>query len=240
MNTIKIEKGNALMVAHRGVSGLETENTNAAFIAAGNRTYWGVETDVHPTADGKMVLIHDKTTKRVSEVEVNVEESRAEDLHSVQLWDVYADKAPRSDLRLPFLNEYVRICKKYEKVCVLELKDQFSEEDVVRLLEVVRAEDYAEGMVYITFHAQNLVYLRRHEPDCTVQYLSSKMTDEVLALAKENGYDLDIRWDAITEDWVKQIKAAGIKLNVWTVDDKELAEKLISWGVDIITTNILE
>ena len=44
MDTIKIEKKNTLMVAHRGVSGLEKENTLAAFIAAGNRSYYGVET----------------------------------------------------------------------------------------------------------------------------------------------------------------------------------------------------
>ena len=49
MNTIKINKGTTLMVAHRGVSGLERENTAAAFVAAGNRSYYGVETDIHRT-----------------------------------------------------------------------------------------------------------------------------------------------------------------------------------------------
>ena len=34
-----------LMIAHRGVSGLELENTCAAFVAAGNRSYFGIETD---------------------------------------------------------------------------------------------------------------------------------------------------------------------------------------------------
>ena len=66
MDTIKIEKKNTLMVAHRGVSGLEKENTLAAFVAAGNRSYYGVETDVHRTADGKYVVIHDSDTARVS------------------------------------------------------------------------------------------------------------------------------------------------------------------------------
>ena len=62
MDTIRIEKGSTRMVAHRGVSGLEKENTMAAFVAAGNRSYWGVETDVHRTSDGKMVVIHDGDT----------------------------------------------------------------------------------------------------------------------------------------------------------------------------------
>ena len=38
MNTVKIEKGNTLMVAHRGLSGIERENTGSAFVAAGTCT----------------------------------------------------------------------------------------------------------------------------------------------------------------------------------------------------------
>ena len=46
MNTVKFNKQSVKMVAHRGVSGLERENTCAAFVAAGNRSYFGIETDV--------------------------------------------------------------------------------------------------------------------------------------------------------------------------------------------------
>ena len=55
MNTIKVNAGKTMMVAHRGVSGLERENTVAAFLAAGNRSYYGIETDFHRTADGKFI-----------------------------------------------------------------------------------------------------------------------------------------------------------------------------------------
>ena len=239
MNTVKIEKGNALMVAHRGVSGLETENTLAAFIAAGNRTYWGVETDVHPTADGELILIHDSNTKRVCGDEMIVEETDSSVLKNLQVKDFYGEGS-RSDLRLPTLREYIRLCKKYEKICVLELKEIFREEHVVSVLKVVEEENYAEGMVYITFHAQNLVFLRKHAPNTTVQFLAADLNEEIFELAKTNKYDLDIRFDRITEEWVKRLHEAGIILNCWTVNDREIAERLISWGVDMITTNILE
>ena len=52
MDTIKIRAGACKMVAHRGVSGLEKENTMAAFVAAGNRSYYGIATDIHRTLDG--------------------------------------------------------------------------------------------------------------------------------------------------------------------------------------------
>ena len=45
MDTIKINKKNTKMVAHAGLFGMETANTNAGFIAAGNRSYWGVESN---------------------------------------------------------------------------------------------------------------------------------------------------------------------------------------------------
>ena len=48
MNTkLFTDKGNVKMIAHRGVSGLERENTCPAFVAAGVKSYYGIETDVH-------------------------------------------------------------------------------------------------------------------------------------------------------------------------------------------------
>ena len=66
MNTIPFNKKGVMVVAHRGVSKLECENTCAAFIAAGNRSYFGVETDVRTTADGHFIILHDETTERVA------------------------------------------------------------------------------------------------------------------------------------------------------------------------------
>ena len=43
MDTIKLDSGRAKMIAHRGLSGLEQENTCAAFVAAGNRAKYPAE-----------------------------------------------------------------------------------------------------------------------------------------------------------------------------------------------------
>ncbi len=63
METLKIDKQNTKMIAHRGLSGLEQENTVLAFIAAGNRSYFGIETDVRITKDKKFILCHDDNLK---------------------------------------------------------------------------------------------------------------------------------------------------------------------------------
>ncbi len=66
MDTIKIQdKKTTKMIAHRGVSKLERENTCPAFIAAGNRSYFGIETDIQVIADGTFVAMHDDDTRRV-------------------------------------------------------------------------------------------------------------------------------------------------------------------------------
>ena len=85
MDTIKINKGNALMVAHRGVSKLEKENSMPAFVAAGNRSYFGVETDVHRTADGKYVVIHDGNTGRVAPLDIEIEKSTYDTIRGVMV-----------------------------------------------------------------------------------------------------------------------------------------------------------
>ena len=87
-NTIKIvDHGNTKMVAHRGVSGLETENTAAAFIAAGNRTYWGVETDIYRTNDGNYICNHDGRSGRICEVDLVMEQSSLAELRALTLKD---------------------------------------------------------------------------------------------------------------------------------------------------------
>ena len=145
MDTIKIDKKQVKMVAHRGQSGLERENTCPAFVAAGNRSHYGVETDVHVTKDGKFVIIHDETTERVSggAHNFNVEECVYDDLKDLTLPDLDGSWN-RQDIRIPLLVDYIKICQKYEKVCVLELKNEFLPEDIVKIVEEIRAIGYLE------------------------------------------------------------------------------------------------
>ena len=118
MNTITIDSKNVQMIAHRGVSGIEMENTAAAFVAAGNRSYFGIETDVHVTKDGKIAVIHDDNTLRVSGIDRIVEETTLEELQTIPLYNK-AEGCFRTDLKIPVLADYISICKRYDKKAVL-------------------------------------------------------------------------------------------------------------------------
>ena len=106
MDTIHVEHGSTRMVAHRGVSGLECENTNAAFVAAGNRSYYGIETDIHRTSDGRFVVCHDDDLRRVAGENISVETTALAELQSIVLYDKDGTKG-RADLRVSVLENYI-------------------------------------------------------------------------------------------------------------------------------------
>lgn len=241
-DTIKIDRKHVKMVAHRGMSGLERENTNVAFVAAGNRSYFGIETDIHRTADGKFVVIHDETTKRVSggAVDVNVEEVSYDVLKDIVLPDLDGSTT-RKDIRIPLLPEYIHICKKYGKVGVLELKNPFVREDLQRIVESIKEQDYLEGIIFISFDWNNCVVMRELLPKQPIQWLTGEpITAEKMQELVDHKLDLDIYYGALKAEDVAALHENNIEVNCWTCDTKEDAEKLIEWGVDYITSNILE
>ena len=241
MDTCKLNGRKPKMIAHRGVSKLERENTCAAFIAAGNRSYFGIETDVHVTADGQYVIIHDDTTTRVAGVEYVVEETDLATLRSLRLRDVVTEEV-REDLCLPTLEEYISLCKKYDKIAVLELKKRMPEEAVRGIADVVRRMGHMEKTVFISFSLENLIDLRAYCPEQPAQYLLSSVADvdAMVETLKTYHLSLDVKYTALTREIVEKVHAAGLEVNVWTVDDPEVGAEMIALGVDYITSNILE
>lgn len=239
MNTIKIKKKNTLIVAHRGLSGLEVENTCSAFIAAGNRSYYGIETDIHRTADGRFVVCHDDTLTRVSGVDIPVETTTLAELQNIVLFDKDGTKG-REDLRVSILENYIAICKKYEKHCVLELKSDFTDEEIAEIVDIIKGFDYLENVTFISFVYSNMVKIRKILPEQSVQFLFSKFDDEIIERLIAARIDVDVRYQALTKEIIDLLHENGLKVNCWTVDDKADAEKLVAWGVDFITSNILE
>lgn len=242
MNTMKIERKQARVIAHRGLSGLERENTNAAFVAAGNRSYFGIETDVHKTADGKYVIIHDETTKRVSDgaVDINVEESSYDTVRDLVLPDLDGSRN-RQDIRIPLLVDYIKICKKYEKTCVLELKNPFAKEDIQEVIDIIKKEHYLEKVIFISFVLENCIFVREILPEQPVQWLIGEaFTEEMSRTLYKYHFDLDIYYKYVSKEIIDELHRHHTKVNCWTVNEKKDGEKLIEMGVDFITTNILE
>ncbi len=255
MDTIKINKRNVQMIAHAGLQGLESSNTAAGFVAAGNRSYWGVETDLSVTKDKKIVAHHDNSTKGTTGIDRLVSESTLEELQQLPVYDRpffwnmedygYQPQEGkfRADLRIPSLSEYISICKKYGKIAVPELKHPMTPEDIAIVVEEIRQLEYLENTIFISFHWDNLVEVRKLVPQQTVHFLTGpdmEFTDEFLDKVAANRFDLDIHIFTTTKELVEKIHARGMKVNCWTVDWPDKAEAVAEWGVDYITSDILE
>lgn len=240
MDTIHLPIPKPLMIAHRGLSGLETENTCVAFEAAGNHGYFGIETDVHRTLDGHFVVIHDDDTLRVSGANLSVEGSTLAQLRALALQD-WSGQPGRRELIIPTLQEYIQTCKKHEKTAVLELKNPLANEDLDSIVKIIEQEEYLPRTVFISFHLANLVYLRPKLPTQPMQYLIEiQVPEDLIHILNTYQLDLDIDHTLLTPALSAACKAAGKKNNVWTVNTPAEAQRVINLGVDYITTNILE
>ena len=185
------------------------------------------------------MVFHDDNTARVGVDSLVIEDSSFETLRKLQLTDIDG-KRGRSDLLIPTLEEYIGICKKYEKHCVLELKNQFKAADVYKVVAAIDKLGYLEHVTLISFQLKNLVFLRRRYPEQPAQYLLDKWDEGSLDVLKKYNLGLDIRYTSLTKEIVDQVHAAGLEVNCWTVNTKEDGEALVKMGVDYITTNILE
>ena len=240
MNTITfLNKGDVKMIAHRGVSGIERENTCPAFVAAGVKSYFGIETDVHITKDGKFILCHDSNLERVAGVDTVIEETDFDTLRAIRFTDVNSDFV-RGDVFLPTLEEYMYICKKYDKEAVLEIKTEFEENDISRLIDAVRACGMLTRTTFISFFKSCCLNVKKYYPEAKIQFLSSSDMDEAVQFCIQNGFDADLYCNTVTKQIVDMVHRAGHTVNVWTVNDIEKAELMKEYGVDYITTNILE
>lgn len=232
MDTIKIEKKDVKMVAHRGVSGIKPENTIEAFILAGEKSHYGIECDVHTTLDKKYVVNHDFHLERCYGVEGQAEEKTLAELKELKN---VVNGAP-----IPEYIDYLEVCKKYNKIAVVEIKGVYNDEEIKGLIEITKNAEYLHNTVFIAFDLINLIKIREILPDQPLQYLIKIYNENILDALNRYNLDIDIRHTDLTKEIIDEVHENGHLVNAWTVDEKEVAEKYVSWGIDMITTNILE
>ena len=232
--TLSFERGESRVVSHRGLSVLLAENTEAAFAAAGECSYYGIEGDVRRTGDGQFVMCHDATIKRLLDSEVEVESTSLSELLAISLPSVSGTAT------LCTLETYISVCKTYSKVAFLELKSDFTEQEIAQIVAIIEAQDYLNGVTFISFYYSNLEAVRRLLPGQSAQYLCGSADEGEIQRLIRDRIDLSIKHDSVTKELVDRIHAADLAVGCWTVDNPKTAESLAALGVDYITSNVLE
>jgi glycerophosphoryl diester phosphodiesterase len=233
------------IIGHRGASHDAPENTLASFRLGWEQKADADELDIYLSKDGQVPVIHDATTKRTTGVDRKVSESTMDELRAL---DAGTWKEARwAGEKIPTLAEALATIPDGKRMFI-EIK---CGPEVLPALQRVMKESgkKAEQLVIIGFGYDTMKKAREVFPQAPIYwicgYKEDKATgkfpeiDEIIAKAKEarlDGLDLHYKFP-IDAAFVGKVKAAGLKLYTWTVDDPAVAKKLVEAGVDGITTD---
>lgn len=222
-------------IAHRGASHLAPENTVAAAKLAWEQNADAVELDIYLTKDNRVMVMHDKNTKRTTGKSMVVAESCSD---SLRMLDAGSFKdAKYAGERIPFLEEMIATIPAGKQL-VIELK--CGSEVLPFLKDVVEKSGKQAQCLFIAFDWNTIVDTKKQLPHNACYWLSSKKEglSEKMKEAKAAGLDgLDLGYKAIDEQVMQQAKELGLGILAWTVDAPAEAKRLIGLGVKGITTN---
>jgi glycerophosphoryl diester phosphodiesterase len=232
------------IIAHRGASSLAPENTLCAVELAWKLNADAVEIDLRMTSDGRIVVIHDATTERTTGVRLVVSKTTSNELRKLDAGKI---KSPEfAEQHIPFLEEVIATVPDGKKLFI-EIKT--GSEIYAALERTIKESGKISQLVILCFDLSTLSDFKALMPELPAFLLSasrrSRFTlkqlphDTVLIeAAKKNNLDaLNVQNTGITEDFIRTVKASGLKLYVWTVNDPEEAGRLAKHGVDGITTD---
>lgn len=224
-------------IAHRGASYLAPENTVASAKLAWELGADAVEIDIHLSKDNRIMVIHDKDTKRTCNGKKNL---IIKNTPSVLLRDQDAgtkkDKKYKGE-KIPFLSEIIETIPE-GKTLVVEIK--CSNEVFPALERCVNKSGKAAQIVFIAFNWETILEAQKRFPQNKCYWLSNSKSGvkKRIEQASENGLaGINLKYSIIDKEIVSWAKENQLEVLAWTVDDPKIAESLIKDGVSKITTN---
>jgi glycerophosphoryl diester phosphodiesterase len=228
-----------LAFAHRGGAAAGDENTAAAFARAVDLGYRYVETDVHATSDGVVVVFHDNTLDRMLGRPGRVRDVRWADLASLRVGGAAA--VPRLDEILTAWPD-VRFN--------IDVKDDRAVDPTV---DLVRRTGVADRVLLASFSDRRLARIRAALGEAVA---TSMGTREVARLWLASRAGARIRMPAsivaaqvpvrhgpvrvVDRRFVSYAHRVGLQVHVWTIDEPDEMTHLLDLGVDGIMTDRIE
>ncbi|MFD1079587.1 glycerophosphodiester phosphodiesterase, partial [Longispora fulva] len=198
-----------MKIAHRGASGYEFENSMAAFRKAIELGVSVIELDLQRTADGKFAVFHDQKLDRCTNAT-----GRIDSFTSAQLRDGVRLKNGEP---IPELSEICKLFRGNNITGLFELKNDNSAEDFLRELS---GQIPLENVIFESFFHQQLVDLKKKRPEVQICLIFKNFSDELAKnLQSSNAEYVAAQFGSVTTEQVQDIKKAGIKALVWTVNE---------------------
>lgn len=232
--------GGPVVVGHRG-SDIGVESSVEALRAGALRGYPLLESDVKVAGDGTFVLSHDDSTTRLGGRHVVAASTLAE---------LQADTLRQTRWGRPYqghmatLGDMLDICRTYGCRPLIELKwatgiNSRDTSGLPALVEFIDSAGMRDRCIILTSMKPCLEFLRANYPDIELQLLVQKAVDENFDWCVEHGMGIDMLHTECTPERVARFHAAGLPVNVWTVNNPDDFARLAAMGCDYITTDSL-
>ena len=223
-----------LIIAHRGASGHEPENTLSAFELAIELRADMIELDLHATRDGEVVVIHDDDLSMTTNLKGRVSTSNLAELR-------LADAGKGG--QIPTLTETLDLARGRIQL-YLELKNPGAARDTVRL---VREFGMVSDVLIASFDLALMKWLKTENHDLKIGLiLGTESIDPVIrfrehypwiALKKFNYQILSLQLNLCRPRTILRARESGKMIFAWTANDEVAFRRLINLGVDGIVTN---
>jgi glycerophosphoryl diester phosphodiesterase len=232
-----------ILIAHRGASEKEPENTLASFKRALNFPFTKmIELDVYAIPSGEVVVIHDNKVDRTTNGKGYVMESSFEYLRSLDAGYRRGQiKSSRRREKIPTLNEVLDLVAAKVKVNI-ELKGENTAEPVKKVIaEYLKKGWKHEDFLVSSFHHEELRKFKRLMPRIPVGVLFVGVPLGYAAYAQRlKAYSFNLSIEFINQQIVDDAHRRGIKVFCWTLEEADEIERMCSLGIDGIFVNDLD
>ncbi|QKW05238.1 glycerophosphodiester phosphodiesterase [Streptomyces sp. NA04227] len=214
---------NFVTIGHRGIMGVEPENTLRSFVAAERAGLDVIELDLHLSKDGALVVMHDAEVDRTTDGRGPIAERT---LAELRLLD--AGKGER----VPVFEE---VLDAVSAPLQAEIKDVAAAR---ALAEVMHRQNLTDRVEVLSFHAEALTEIARLVPGVRTGLVASRYGTEVVARAQQAGAQslvLNIR--RLTLETVEQARAADLKVIGWVVNTQDHLRLVRALQLDGATTD---
>jgi glycerophosphoryl diester phosphodiesterase len=234
-----------MVVAHRGASVEQPENTIEAFDAAIAAGADAVEFDVRMTADGVAVVMHDPDVSRTTDGTGLVAELTLSDVRRLRIPLPGGGAAG-----VPTLEEALG-CLAGRAAADIEIKNLPGEPGftpdrepaVEATLDALDEVGFPGPVIVSSFNPQSIARSRQLRPDVSTGLLTSYDVDATEALTRAVGerhpwvLPFVVKVLEAGEGFCAEVREAGALLGAWIADDPSMARTLFEWGVDAVATN---
>lgn len=226
-------------VAHRGLSGVNPENTAPSYRAAAEHgKFYGIECDTFLSKDGVWMTVHDPNLDSLFSGEGDVRDYTKAELESLKMIRG-ANIGKFLDVKMCTLQEYVDICLEHGCRPIIEIKDNRTEL-MYNFYEFLVKNGITRNATIISFIIDDLKVLHKIDPELDMWYLVDYLTNKNIQAAVDagcTGMDFSSVFNACRPDWIKKVLDKGLTAACWTVDDADSLEAMLRAGVTVITTN---